>query len=87
MRFVAVKGVGQQSILVEHRTRELLVRQRTMVINAMRAHMAELGIVAPVGRCPVGDPSCQTARHITDAMAYLDHRPQADQGGCGGAGQ
>ena len=49
MRFVAVKGVEQQSVLMMHRTRELLVRQRTMVINAMRAHMAELGIVAPVG--------------------------------------
>ena len=49
MRFVAVKGVEQQSILMVHRTRELLVRQRTMVINAMRAHMAELGIVAPAG--------------------------------------
>jgi len=49
MRFVAVKGVEQQSILMVHRTRELLVRQRTMVVNAMRAHMAELGIVAPVG--------------------------------------
>jgi transposase len=49
MRFVAVKGVEQQGILMVHRTRELLVRQRTMVINAMRAHMAEFGIVAPVG--------------------------------------
>ena len=49
MRFVAVKGTEQQSILMVHRTRELLVRQLTMVINAMRAHMAELGIVAPVG--------------------------------------
>ncbi len=49
MRFVALKGVEQQSLLMGHRTRELLVRQRTMVVNAMRAHMAELGIVAPVG--------------------------------------
>ena len=49
MRFVAVKDIEQQSILMVHRTRELLVRQRTMVINAMRAHMAELGIVAPTG--------------------------------------
>ena len=32
-----------------HRTRELLVRQRTMLVNAIRAHMAEFGIVAPVG--------------------------------------
>ena len=49
MRFVAVKGIEQQGILMVHRTRELLVRQRTMVINAMRGHMAEFGIVAPVG--------------------------------------
>jgi len=49
MRFVAVKGVEQQGILMVHRTRELLVRQRTMAVNAMRAHMAEFGIVAPVG--------------------------------------
>jgi transposase len=49
MRFVAVKGIEQQGILMVHRTRELLVRQRTMVINAMRAHMAEFGIVAPGG--------------------------------------
>ena len=49
MRFVSVKGMEQQSVLMLHRTRELLVRQRTMVINATRAHMAEFGIVAPVG--------------------------------------
>ncbi len=49
MRFVAVKGVEQQGVLMLHRTRELLVRQRTMLVNAIRAHMAEFGIVAPVG--------------------------------------
>ena len=47
MRFVAVKGPEQQSVLMLHRTRELLVRQRTMLVNAIRAHMAEFGIVAP----------------------------------------
>lgn len=49
MRFVAVKGAEQQSVLMVHRTRELLVRQRTMLVNAIRAHMAEFGIVARVG--------------------------------------
>ena len=49
MRFVSVKGMEQQSVLMVHRTRELLVRQGIMLINAIRAHMAELGIVAPVG--------------------------------------
>ena len=37
MRFVAVKGVEQKGILMVHRTRELLVRQRTMLVNAIRA--------------------------------------------------
>ncbi len=50
MRFVPVKTPDQQSILVLHRTRHLLVRQRTMLINALRAHLAEFGIVAGVGR-------------------------------------
>jgi len=49
MRFVAVKSAEQQSVLMLHRARELLVRQRTMLVNAIRAHMAEFGIVAPVG--------------------------------------
>ena len=50
MRFVQVKSAEQQSQLMLHRTRDLLMRQRTQVINAMRAHLAELGIVAAQGR-------------------------------------
>ena len=50
MRFVATKTREQQSCLTLHRTRHLLIRQRTSVINAIRAHLAEFGIVAPVGR-------------------------------------
>ena len=46
MRFVAVKSVDQQSVLMIHRTRSLLIRQRTMLVNALRGHLAELGIVA-----------------------------------------
>ena len=49
MRFVAVKGPEQQGLMMAHRTRALLVRQRTMLVNAIRAHLAEFGIVAPVG--------------------------------------
>ena len=49
MRFVAVKSAEQQSVLMLHRSRELLVRQRTMLVNAIRAHLAEFGIVARVG--------------------------------------
>ena len=50
MRFVPTKTVEQQCCLVLHRTRHLLIRQQTAVINAIRAHLAEFGIVAPVGR-------------------------------------
>jgi len=55
MRFVAVKSAKQQSILMLHRTRELLVRQRTMLVNAIRAHMVEFGVVARVGLPQVKD--------------------------------
>ena len=50
MRFVAIKTAAEQSVLMLHRTRQLFVRQRTALINALRAHLAELGIVAGVGR-------------------------------------
>jgi len=49
MRFVPIKTVEQQSVLMVHRARELLIRQRTMTINALRAHLAEIGIVARQG--------------------------------------
>src|SRR3954465_10176292 len=50
MRFVPTKTPEQQSGLVLHRTRHLFIRQQTSVINAIRAHLAEFGIVAPLGR-------------------------------------
>jgi hypothetical protein len=50
MRFVPIKMPEQQAGLVLHRTRHLFVRQLTAVINSTRAHLAEFGVVAPVGR-------------------------------------
>ncbi|PZQ83061.1 MAG: IS110 family transposase [Ancylobacter novellus] len=49
MRFVSVKSAEQQAALMLHRTRELLVRQRTMLATSLRAHLAEFGIIAPQG--------------------------------------
>ena len=49
MRFVAVKSAEQQSVLMLHRTRALLVRQRTMLANAVRAHLAEFGFATGLG--------------------------------------
>src|ERR1700726_4730992 len=50
MRLVRAKSAEQQGRLMQHRARDLLLRQQTQVINALRAHMAELGIVAAQGR-------------------------------------
>jgi transposase len=55
MRFVPVKTEEQQAALMLHKTRELLVRQQTMLINAIRGHMAELGMIAPQGAAKVKD--------------------------------
>jgi len=49
MRFVPVKSADRQGVLVLHRSRELLVRQRTMLINAIRGHCAEFGLIVPQG--------------------------------------
>ena len=54
MRFVPVKTEEQQAVLIMHRTRELLVRQRTQVVNALRGHLAEFGIIEPQGIWHVG---------------------------------
>jgi transposase len=63
MRFVPTKTPDQQACLMLHRTRHLFIRQQTAVINSIRAHLAEFGIVAPIGRngvkellAVVGDP-------------------------------
>ncbi|MCF1464753.1 IS110 family transposase [Agrobacterium vitis] len=61
MRFVPVKSKEQQGVLMLHRARELLVRQRTMLINALRAHLAELGIATRLG--PMG---------VKDAVAVIE---------------
>ena len=54
MRFVPVKTADQQAAVLLHRGRERLVRERTALVNALRAHLAEFGIVAPQGLRNVG---------------------------------
>jgi transposase len=55
MRFVPIKSEDQQAALMLHRTRELLVRQRGMLINSLRAQLAEFGIIAAHGRAGLAD--------------------------------
>jgi len=60
MRFVPVKSAEQQGVLLLHRVRELLVGQRTALINALRGHLAEFGVVAPQGK-----------RHVAELVAVV----------------
>jgi transposase len=55
MRFVPIKSADAQSVLMLHRARHLLVRQRTAQFSAMRAHLAEYGVIAPKASAHVRD--------------------------------
>ncbi|MYF08059.1 MAG: IS110 family transposase [Rhodospirillaceae bacterium] len=73
MNFVAVKTREQQARMMLFRTRDLLVRQRTQTINALRGHLAEFGIVAPKGRVHVG----RLAEALADPAAALPEAVRA----------
>jgi transposase len=68
MRFVAIKSEACSSVLVVRHTRDFLVRQRTQIGNAIRAHMAEFGIVA--AKC---------TQNISRSKEQLDRLPEAAQ--------
>jgi transposase len=83
MRFVAVKSAEKQASGMAFKTRDLLVRQRTQTINALRGHMAEYGVVAPQGPVHVErlaealqDPSGGAASSCDFAMSVVacEHR-------------
>lgn len=63
MRFAAIKSAEQQSVLALHRARELLVRQKTMLTNAIRGHCSEFGLIAAAGQAKL----CTLIQIIEDA--------------------
>ncbi len=72
MRFVAVKTKAQQAVLMLHKTKNLLVRQRTMLINAFRGQLGEFGIVTPLGSA--GVQAALRALHLEQgALPELAH--------------
>jgi transposase len=103
MRFVPTKTPEQQSGLMLHRTRHLFIRQQTAVINAIRAHFAEFGIVAPVGRRGVtellrvvADPNDKRVPEVARACPIIGRRgpppvarlfPRPSLTGCTDAGR
>src|SRR5690348_4088658 len=74
MRFVAIKTADQQAALLLHRVRERLVRQRTALANALRAHLAEFGVTAPRGLRNVA-PLIAIVRDQSDARLPAAARP------------
>ncbi|BBD41394.1 transposase (plasmid) [Aminobacter sp. Y103A] len=66
MRFVSIKSEACSSVLVLHRTRDFLVRQRTQIGNAIRAHMTEFGVITAKG-----------AQNVGRLREQLDRLPQA----------
>ena len=63
MRFIPVKCAEQQATLMLHKTRELLVKQRTMSVNALRGHLSEFGII--VARESAASTSCLISSKVT----------------------
>jgi transposase len=64
MRFVPTKTIEQQSVLMLHKTRDLLIKQRTMLTNALRSHLAEFGVISAQGPAGLQPqlPFCTTCR-------------------------
>lgn len=69
MRFVPIKSADAQSVLMLHRARHLPVRQRTAQVSAMRAHLAEYGVIAPKGRAHVRE----LIEALTSGTAPIPH--------------
>ena len=88
MRFASIKSAGQQSVLMLHRARELLVRQRTMLINALRGHCGEFGIVVAQGASKVTELIEMIEDREDERLAgtgvrgaWISRRPVADGAG------
>lgn len=71
MRFAPIKSAEQQSVLMLHRARELLVRQKTMLINALRGHCGEFGLVVAQGVSRVGELIAVIEDHEDDRLPGL----------------
>ena len=72
MRFVKVRSIDNQAVLMHHKVREMLVRQRTQILNGLRGHLAEIGIIAaqgPVNARALADLLRRTDASIAPAVA------------------
>lgn len=79
MHFVPVKTVEQQAALMLHRARDLLIRQRTMLVNALRGHLAEFGLVGARGAKALGELLALIESDDVPAMARMALHPLVAQ--------
>jgi transposase len=80
MRFVPIKSAEQQGAGMVLKTGELLIRQRTQTANALRGHMAELGVVAAMGMASI-DKLIMVIRDSIDPWGWPDHCGNREDGG------
>ena len=91
LRFVKVRSIANQAMLMQHKAREMLVAQRTQLLNGLRGHLAEIGVIAAQGTCNMrslgaaiheGDPSIPPAVRasllpLVGQIAHLDEALRA----------
>jgi transposase len=87
MRFVAVKSIAKQASAMVFKTRDLLVRQRTQTVNALRGHLTEYGVIAPQGLAnldrlvsEVRSSTSGLPAIVTELSELLRHRPNLRRG-------
>lgn len=84
MRFVPIKEADQRAVLMLHRTRELLIRQRVMLVNAARAHAAEFGPAVPMGIQRIPELCALIASADPDQPFAIGLRQDLQHGFCHG---
>jgi transposase len=91
LRFVKVRSIANQAVLMQHKAREMLVAQRTQLLNGLRGHLAEVGVIAAQGSCNIrslgaliheGDPAIPEAVRaslmpLVGQIAHLDEAIKA----------
>ncbi|BAI73371.1 transposase [Azospirillum sp. B510] len=83
LRFVAVKSAEHQARAVTFRTHQCFVKQRTQLINALRGHLAEFGVIAPGGATNVKRLEQATREEGTDLPAVVRDGPLLPRTDCG----
>ena len=89
MRFTGVRTLENQAALMHHKAREMLVAQRTQLINALRGHLAEIGVIAAQGLKNARELACvilAEGRRDDSGLRARSARPAGAATACSGSG-